>query len=152
MLGSMIVFDLNSSAMVCQFPMNSAVNCLGSLQRSSGFRLGTTLLQIGNLNTPALSDSKCVLFAINLPCILLKYFQSKDPQIVLPLLESIVEVVIENIKSEQATLNTLDLDLLINADQEIKTSTSYLTILTALCDHWAHRVIEMEDELQLDEE
>ena len=116
MLGSMIVFDLNSSALVCQFPINSSVNCLGSLQRSSGFRLGTTLLQVGNLNTPALSDSKCVIFAINLPCILLKYFQSKDPQIVLPLLESIVEVVIENLKSEQATMNTLDLDLLINAD------------------------------------
>ena len=79
MLGSLVVYDLDTSSLVSQFRVNSAVNCLGSIQRSSGFRLGTTLLQIGNLNTPALSDSKCVLYALNLPCILRLKMPPQEP-------------------------------------------------------------------------
>ena len=68
--GTLCAFNLTDEVVVGQVKLLSAVNCLGSVRRSSGFRLGTTLLQIGNLNTAALSDSKCVLYAVNLPCLL----------------------------------------------------------------------------------
>ena len=69
----------------------------------------------------------------------------------LPLLEQVIDVVVENLKPDQAVLNTLDLDLLINADERVN-NTSYVSILTALCHQWAHRVIQIEDELELGEE
>ena len=63
-------FNLTDSLLIGQIRSNSAVSCLGSLRCSSGFNCGITLLQIGNMTTPALSDSKCRLFAISLPILL----------------------------------------------------------------------------------
>ena len=68
-----------------------------------------------------------------------------------PVLDHMTDVVVENLKVDQSMMNTLDLDLLINHDQRISNS-SYAQLLTALCHHWAHRAIKMEDELDLDEE
>ena len=66
-----------------------------------------------------------------------------------PLLDQIVDIAIENLKPEQE-INTLDLDLLINADERVS-NTTYVSILTALCHEWAHRVLAIEDQLELEE-
>ena len=79
-----------------------------------------------------MSDSKCVLYALNLPCMLRHKMPLPDLQIMLPLLDQIVEVAIENLKLDQTVVNTLDLDLLINEDERIN-NTSFVSVLTALC-------------------
>jgi len=42
--GKLVVYDLDQDQVVASVWVKSVVNCLGSLQRSSGFRLGVTLV------------------------------------------------------------------------------------------------------------
>ena len=120
------------------------------MHRSSGFRLGITLLQIGNLTTPALSDNKCVLYAVNLPCLLRGLYPLPELESLLPLLEQIVDSVLENLRTDQKNgVSSLDLDLLVNQDERVSNET-YFTILLSLCTQWAHQVLEIKDQLELD--
>ena len=113
--GTIVAYDLTTDLIVGSCRVQSAVNCLGSLHRSSGFRLGVTLLQIGNLTTPALSDNKCVLYAVNLPCLLRGLYPLPELESLLPLLEQIIDTVLENLRTDhQRAVSSLDLDLLVN--------------------------------------
>lgn len=44
MLGSLVAYDAMGNSVLGTSRVNCAVNCLGSLHRESGFRLGTTLV------------------------------------------------------------------------------------------------------------
>ena len=107
------------------------------------------MLQIGNLTTPALSDNKCVLYAVNLPCLLRSVYPLPELSVLQPIVDQIVETALENLTSDK--VSSLDFDLLINEDERI-TNATYLSILTALCQHWAHRVLAIEEELDLEED
>lgn len=124
MLGSLIAYDTTDNKVLGHIRVSSAVNCLGSLHRSSGFRLGTTLVQIGNLQTPALSDSKCVLYAVNLPALLggmlLNSTTHQQPES--QTLDLTVATALENLKPRQV-LTTLDFDLLISMDERVSNQT-----------------------------
>lgn len=86
-MGVIYAYDLSDDQMVGSVKIQSAVNCLGSLHRSSGFALGVTLLQIGNLSTPALSDNKCILYAVNMPCLLRSLYPTPELQNMVPLID-----------------------------------------------------------------
>jgi len=88
------------------------------------------------------------LYALNLPSLLRQLVP--EPPVPLPLLDDIVDGALDNFRRDKG-INTLDFDLLINADERV-TNATYLAILTALCQHWAHRVLEIEAELDLAEE
>lgn len=130
LMGQLYAFDLQEDKIVGYVKLQSAVNCLGSLQRSSGFNLGVTLLQIGNFTTPALSDNKCVLYAVNLPCLLRSLFPLPELSQMMPLLDQVIDTAVENLSATR--VNSLDLDILINGDERV-TSATYVTLLTAIC-------------------
>ena len=101
---------------------------------------------MGNLTTPALSDSKCVLYAVSLPALL----RGMLPEIQMPLIDLIVATAVENLKPGQL-VSTLDFDLLISADERV-TNTTYVQLLTSLCQEWSHQILQIEDELEMEEE
>ena len=131
LMGVIFAYDLTDDQLVGSVKVQSAINCLGSLHRSSGFGLGVTLLQIGNLSTPALSDNKCILYAVNMPCLLRGLYPVPPMHNLIPLIDQIVDTVLGNLKSTKP-LNSLDFDLLVNKDERISNET-YFSILLALC-------------------
>ena len=61
-----------------------------------------------------------------------------------------MSVAVENLKVD-GKVDTLDMDLLINADRRVSNQT-YLHLLTSLCQIWSHEVLKIEDELQMTED
>jgi hypothetical protein len=62
----------------------------------------------------------------------------------------IVATAVDNLKPGQL-INTLDFDLLINADERI-TNTTYVQLLSSLCQYWSCQILQISDELEMDEE
>ena len=61
-----------------------------------------------------------------------------------------MSVAVENLKVD-GKVDTLDMDLLINADRRVSNQT-YLHLLTSLCQIWSHEVLKIEDELEMTED
>ena len=64
--------------------------------------------------------------------------------------DQIMSVAVENLKVD-GKVDTLDMDLLINADRRVSNQT-YLHLLTSLCQIWSHEVLKIEDELEMTED
>ena len=140
LMGVIFAYDFTEERLIGSIKVQSAINCLGSLHRSSGFSLGVTLLQIGNLSTPALSDNKCILYAVSIPSLLSVLCPTIQIQ-QLPIIEQIVVTVLENLSATRE-LNSLDFDLLISKDERV-TNDTYFAILMILCQQWASQMLEL---------
>lgn len=89
----------------------------------SGFDLGTSLLSLGNTNTGALSDSKCILSIIHIPAILTNCDKEEklgSGSAKSKFLNEIVSTVIDNLEDsneDEKDVSISDLQFVVNMSQ-----------------------------------
>ena len=104
------------------------------LGKSSGFELGTSLLSLGNVNTRALSDSKCILSIVHIPAL----FAAKNANFI----EEIVETAIQNLDANDGDFSVSDFQFVVNMSTTTQNQT-YLNILANLGSKWAKSVMKI---------